>query len=675
MMSPGQTPSVERRNSERTVGRASEDLVGAIVRLMPDAAVVVDDGGRIVAANPLAEAMFGYEPGRLAGEGVDQLVPERFRNGHAGHRSNYVAQPAQRPMGAGLELRAKRRDGSEFHVDIHLAPLGVREKPLTLAAVRDLTERRAEWVALGELAAIVAATDDAIVSMDLAGTVTGWNPGAHRLLGYRAEEMRGRSIFELVNQDRRSEMEVKLTRVRAGRHIPTVDTRRARKNGEQIDVAESMSLIREPSGEPLGIAAVMSDITERKLAELELRRLLTETQKRQRWLEAISDIRLNLMSKGKLDEGLELIAKRVCELADTDSSAILLTGHAPGSMAVAASEGEAFPKPSPQELKATEPFLGHVLEHSRTWVTPDLGQEIAQTKNGRLAGPGQRGQGPEKGTEFETSDSLFGTPERRSTVGAAIVSPLATSQGVAGLLFVSRVPGRSPFEREDVTMVESLARQAGLVVEVAQAAEDREQLALMADRERIARDLHDHVIQRLFAVGMALQTAANSIENSKALERISDSVEELDATIRDVRSTIFSLELRATERVERSARSQVLDVASKSSDALGFQPRLRFEGPVDTRVPADLVPDMLAVVRESLSNSARHAAARSVELEVSVGEDLVVTVADDGRGMLGVTRFSGLANLNERAVTRGGSMSITPNGSVGTRIEWRVPLG
>lgn len=223
-------------------------------------------------------------------------------------------------------------------------------------------------------------------------------------------------------------------------------------------------------------------------------------------------------------------------------------------------------------------------------------------------------------------------------------------------------------------MVETLAQQAELALEFASAQSDRDQLALIADRERIARDLHDHVIQRLFAVGMALQAATHSITDSRALERINDSVEELDATIRDVRSTIFSLEIRAAQRVESSTRSRILDVASMAAESLGFQPRLQFDGPVDTRVPEEMVPDVLAVVRESLSNTARHAAASTVEVRIVVKDELVITVTDDGKGLEGATRSSGLANLRARAEGRSGTMLVSSTGERGTRLEWRVPL-
>ncbi len=164
---------------------------------MPDAAIVADATGRIVAANPGAESIFGYPSGALTGIDVDVLVPDRLHDNHAAQRAAYVAHPTQRPMGTGPELRARRLDRSEFPAEISLAPLGVPERPLTLAVVRDLTGRRSEWEAGAWLAAIVSSSEDAIVSMDLAGTLTTWNPGAERLLGYSTDEICGEPVTRL----------------------------------------------------------------------------------------------------------------------------------------------------------------------------------------------------------------------------------------------------------------------------------------------------------------------------------------------------------------------------------------------------------------------------------------------------------------------------------------------
>jgi PAS domain S-box-containing protein len=658
---------------------------------MPDAAVVVDDHGSIVAANALAEALFGYPAGGLSGEFIDHLVPERLRSSHAVHRATYSSHPTHRPMGAGPELWGKRRDGSEFPVDISLAPLGVPERSLTLAAARDLTRRRADWAELGRLAAIVSASEDAIVSMDLNGTVTSWNPGAQRLLGYRAEEIVGRPIFRLVPTEHRGEVEEHLTRLRAGIRMSTRDTGRLRKNGEKVDVSESMSVIRDASGKPTGFAWLMRNVTERKLAELEQRRMLAETQRRERWIAAISEIRLSLLAGGGLGEWFELIARRVCELAGTESSAILLAPEGPGPMTIAASEGELMSRLRAEDIAVDELIFGTVLTSGETWTSSRFTRTDSEPTGDASARehPGHRGNSLQEdhslGQDFSTrqdrslhrdlniENEAWPRSEDRVLIGPLMVAPLPTLHGTGGVLVVSRAPGWEEFDSEDARMVESLAQQAGLAMEIARSQANREQLALVADRERIARDLHDHVIQKLFAVGMTLQAAIHSITDKQVLERINDSVEELDTTIRDVRSAIFSLEVRAAEHVETSACSRILEASSVAAGGLGFQPRLQFDGPVDARLPEELLPDVLEVIRESLSNAAC-CAASTVEVRIQVHDDLVITVTNDGQLPDGTTDSIGLARIHARAERRGGSMSVGPVDDHSTRIEWRVPL-
>jgi len=625
----------------------SAQLIDVVLRLIPDAAIVADAAGVIVAANSGAESMFGYRAGALTGVHVDVLVPDRLRDDHAVHRASYGAHPTRRPMGTRPELWAKRLDTTEFPADISLAPLGVPEEQLTLAVVRDLTQRRSEWEAGAWLAAIVSSSEDAIVSMDLAGTLSTWNPGAERLLGYSAEEICGQPMSRLVPDDLRSDVEEQMARVRGGMHVPTRDTVLLHKNGNEIEVAESLSLIREPTGASTGISAVLRDITNRKQAERELRRLLVDGQRRERWLGSISEVRLSMLGGGGLAQWLALIARRTSELSDADG--ITVSVVAPNDdtrLEVIATHG-AFVTPLRGRLVRIDgSAAGRVFTSGRPTVTTD----------------------PSSVLETDQPDAV------PAGLGPLLLVPITTSHGNDGVLGVVRLVGRAGFSPEEIRVVESFAQQAGLAIELDRAQNVREQLAVMGDRERIARDLHDHVVQRLFAVGMALQSATRSISDPPALDRIGESIEELDATIRDVRSTIFSLAVRTTDRAGTSTRARLLDVTSMAAQGLGFRPRLQFDGPVDTKVPEGLVPDVLAVVREALSNATRHAKASRVEVRVDVQDDLTITVTDNGVGMGDTTRSSGLANLRARAEARGGSMTVGTVNTRGTRLHWQVPL-
>jgi PAS domain S-box-containing protein len=511
-----------------------------------------------------------------------------------------------------------------------------------------LSLQRAGREAEARLAAVVASSDDAMVSMDLGAAVVSWNPGAERLFERKADDMVGRSFWRLVPPELRTELEERMARVRSGIRVPTHDTRRVRGDGSQVDVAESMSLVCDVTGDAVGFATVLRDITERKASELELRNLLVESQRRERWLTATSEVRLALFSGAPRDRWLELVSRRVGEIIDADGVVIVLpAADRPGALTVAARRGASVLAVG-DEIPVDRTLAGRVFRSGASFVSEDL-----------------RADSP------APPELLAGT-----SIGPIVLAPMASSTGPVGVLLVTRTPGRDRFESEDIRLVESFAQQAGLGLELARAQHERSQFALVADRERIARDLHDHVIQRLFAVGMTLQAAANSVEDPQAMQRIEDSVEELDATIRDVRSTIFSLELQATEHVETSARSRILDVATMAATALGFQPRLHFEGPVDTRIPSEMVPDVLAVVREALSNTARHARAGTAQVRVAVGEgNLEVEITDDGRGAEGRTRSSGLSNLRARAEGRGGSLEVgAGRQGKGTRLQWRVPL-
>jgi len=617
----------------------SVELIDALLELMPDAALVADSGGQIVAANAWAESMFGYAPGALTGIDVDVLVPDQFRADHARQRHGYVDNPTPRPMGTRPELWAARLDRSVFPADISLAPLGTPERPLTLAVVRDLTGRRAAWEAAAWLAAIVSSSEDAIVSMDLSGMLTTWNPGAERLLGYSAEEICGKPVSRLVPDSLRADFEEQMARVRAGMHIPTRDTVRLHRNGHEVEVAEALSLIREPTGAATGISALLRDITARKRGERELRRLLVDGQRRERWLGSISEVRLSMLAGGSLEQWLGLIARRASELSDADGITVsIVAGTDDTSLKVIATHGAAVSALRDQVVSIEGSVAGRVFMTGRSIVAPD-------------------------------SSSVRGRADTvPSGLGPLLLVPITTSHGNGGVLGVVRQVGRAGFSPEEIRVVESFGQQAGLAIELDRAQNDREQLAILGDRERIARDLHDHVVQRLFAVGMALQAALHSISDVTASARIGESIEELDATIRDVRSTIFSLALRTNDKGGTSTRARILDVTSMAAQGLGFQPRLQFDGPVDTRIPEELVPDVLAVVREGLSNAARHAKASRVEVRVDALEGLTITVTDNGIGIKDIDRSSGLANLRARAEARGGSMVVGNAPKRGTRL-------
>jgi signal transduction histidine kinase len=200
---------------------------------------------------------------------------------------------------------------------------------------------------------------------------------------------------------------------------------------------------------------------------------------------------------------------------------------------------------------------------------------------------------------------------------------------------------------------------------------EREALAVVSDRERIARDLHDLVIQRLFATGMQLQAAALGVPDSEVRERVERSVADLDATIRDVRATIFELQTPSAA----SVRNEVRELVREYREVLGFIPELRIKGPVDTAVTETMREPLLKVLREALSNVARHAHASRVEIAVTVADGAVtLSVDDDGGGIAAGVSHSGLENVRARAASLGGDLSLDGGRLGGACLTWSVPL-
>jgi len=224
-------------------------------------------------------------------------------------------------------------------------------------------------------------------------------------------------------------------------------------------------------------------------------------------------------------------------------------------------------------------------------------------------------------------------------------------------------------------LLASFADQAGLALDRAQGVEDRAELAVTSDRERIARDLHDLVIQRIFATGLQLQSIGMLVHAPEITARLDEAVEALDLTIKDIRGTIFKLQ---HSDQSASLRADLNALAKEYAPLLHFEPPVRTIGPVDTAVPPDVRHHLLPVLREALSNVAKHAAAHdgSIELEVNATE-VRLTVLDDGVGIASGIRDAtehGLRNARRRAAALGGALELTPREPHGTSFVWRVPL-
>ena len=337
-------------------------------------------------------------------------------------------------------------------------------------------------------------------------------------------------------------------------------------------------------------------------------------------------------------DSLELICRSSCELIDVQGAAIATVSD--GTLHVSAAHGASAPFTG-RALRTDGTLAGRTVAAGQIQIIDSLALEPD------LAQPGDQPQGPALGV------------------------PITSDRGPIGALVLTRNADEAPFNNSDVAIAEGLAEQAALGLELRRGREDSERLLLIGDRERIARDLHDLVIQRLFATGMTLQSLVNLSDDDRVTERLGRTVDDLDATIREIRSAIFALEppVHATGGL----RSKVVGIARRAADHLGFEPAVRFDGPVDAAVSEEIGAHVLAVVNEGLSNVARHAHATCVDLDLITATDLRLTIADDGVGLGEPDRESGLSNLRDRAEALGGTLSIRPAGG-GTCLEWCVPL-
>ncbi|GLY54390.1 GAF domain-containing protein [Lentzea sp. NBRC 102530] len=293
---------------------------------------------------------------------------------------------------------------------------------------------------------------------------------------------------------------------------------------------------------------------------------------------------------------------------------------------------------------------------------------------------------PKEGTAtYRVYESGMGECHDEGTLpevpGPCAVVPMKVGDRTIGVLLVTRLPDEPSFDDPD--LIETFAAQAALVLEFTRARGDTERLAVLEDRDRIARDLHDLVIQRLFGLGLGLQGLTGmSSGRPQVVERISGFVEEVDHTIREIRRTIFSLQEPPSGST--SLRGQLLNAVHDSARLLGFEPDVSLEGPLDTVVPDQVRPDLLATLREALTNVVRHARAKHVAVAVTVDRtvsSLELLVKDDGRGLplsddsAGQPHHAGgLANMAARARRHHGDCAVDSIPGAGVSVTWFVPL-
>ncbi|MCE0764453.1 GAF domain-containing sensor histidine kinase [Pseudonocardia kujensis] len=369
--------------------------------------------------------------------------------------------------------------------------------------------------------------------------------------------------------------------------------------------------------------------------------LFEQSRQRQHWLEALGEVRAEVLAGASDEEVLRLVAVRTLELTRSAATVVLLGPDEEGLYELCGSAGEPLGLPS-----------GGIRAGA------DL-DEVVESRNPLLAG----------------SPAAFldhGADSVPAELGPSVAVPMRSGERVIGVLVALRRVGGEPYRPTEVPLVTSFAEQAAMALEIAEKTRAQRQLDVLADRDRIARDLHDHVIQRLFATGLKLQSTLRRSVRPDVQDRIRQAVDELDETVREIRTSIF--DLHGADQGGGGVRRRLLDTVDEVVAGSALVPSVRTSGPVDSLVPPELVPHLLAAVREGTSNAVRHSGGRTVTVTLEAAADLVLQIVDDGTGMSGDVARSGLHNLAERAEELGGGLDVWRRPGGGTRLTWRVPL-
>lgn len=387
---------------------------------------------------------------------------------------------------------------------------------------------------------------------------------------------------------------------------------------------------------------------------IENARLYEAARSRGEWLQASAAITRQLLSTGPVRESdtLLLIAERCREIAAADLVTLARPADTGRQLRIEVAVGTLAGSLAGRRIPLEASLSGHVFR---------TGKPVRLTGN-------EEPEHLERPLWPGLTDALAG-----ESLGPLLVLPMQGSDRMHGVISLCRRTAQPAFSSEDLTMASGFANHAAVAIELAEARAEQERAAMLDERERIAADLHDHVIQRIFAASLTLQAVVASGGPGRVSDRLQNLVNDMDTTISQIRTVIFQLQ-EVPSKQSPGLRSRLLAVSDELTPALGFSPSVRFWGVMD-QVPEPLIDDLVAVVREGLSNAARHAHASRVDVEVTTTDDvLAVELRDDGVGLPADIRPSGLANLRRRAEHHGGHFSAERVQPSGALLQWSIPL-
>jgi two-component system, NarL family, sensor histidine kinase DevS len=468
--------------------------------------------------------------------------------------------------------------------------------------------------------AMYAHSLDAVVFSTADGRILAANPAACELLRMTEAEICEGGLEGFADLAEPRWREAHAARAKDGKVRAELSMRRG--DGTRF-VAEVSSAVFTDAAGNVRACSTFRDVTPRWRAEQRLR--------------ASNELSRALLAGEPSGTVMGIAAEHARQLVEATHGGVLTVGKGRGSVVVAAASG---------------PGVAHFV-----------GVEyVPGTLAGRIMEAGQPVQIADLSGHAAVSSDVVAIH-----LGPALVVPMTSAERSFGVIVVARPSGAIPFSDEELRAVATFAESAAVALAYREAQTAAQRLAVLADQDRIARDLHDRVIQQLFAIGLDVQ-AAKRLADGPTADRLGRVVADIDDVITDVRATIYDLQPPRAG----SLASEVHILVAEAGESLGFLPRVVFHGQTDTSAAA--CEQMLTVLREALSNVVRHANASEVEVIVDVGDEVALIVTDNGAGLAEMTGTGhGIPNMTQRARALGGDLLVTPAQPTGTRLEWRAP--
>jgi PAS domain S-box-containing protein len=601
---------------------------------LPDSILVVDGEGRIRYVNGPTEELTGRPQADLLGKPIEDLLPGDRRGTHRRTRLAYQRHPTVRKMGRNLDISLIRASGEPLDVDVALSPVTIEGRPMVVAAIRDISDQRNVERELREnretIERLIESVHEyAILMLDPDGRIASWNPGAQHLEGYAAEEILGRhfSVF-YTPADVAAGVPDRNLRTALQKGRLAIEGWRVRKDGSRYWANTVFAPVFDATGKLRGFSKVTRDMSDQRRTRTRIEAGL-----------ALSDATLRDRPARTL---LLLLARGARSLTDA-ATAIVST-----------------PAPIEGELQ----------------VTIALGPEAARLRGGRtpLAAATSHLTGPLAIEVTAQSWRRFLPVRPRQLPQQGIVVPVVTREELRAVVTLLGGSRQDAYDEPDLQALGLLVSQAAIALDYGHGRAAMRQIALVEDRERIARELHDGAIQAIFGVGLNLQAAAAMTSDEATAERLDDAVGRLDDVVRDLRNYVFGLRpgMLADLQLDRAIRRLVADLESSSE--------ITFTLDVDPAAAAMLAgrgPDVLAVVNELLSNLRRHSDAAHAALTLAeTGTAIRLELRDDGRGFVvdgPATGGQGLRNMRERVTRLGGRLEIDSAPGAGTTVRIVVP--